>query len=89
MPQAIVDPDELRQFASALRRMQSAMREQLQGVTHQMEHLGSTWRDQEHARFAERFGEHARHVARLTEESDEYIAYLLRKAEQIEAYLQS
>jgi len=89
MAQAIVDPEELRQFASLLRRMQLAMRDQLNTVQHQLDTLSATWRDQEHVRFAERFAEHTRGMAKLTEESDEYVHYLLRKAEQIEAYLQS
>ncbi|MDA0660745.1 MAG: WXG100 family type VII secretion target [Planctomycetota bacterium] len=89
MAQAVVDPEELRQFAASLRRMQTGMRDQLGGVKHQLDALAATWRDQEHARFSERFVEHTRAIAKLTEESDEYIHYLLRKAEQIEAYLQS
>ena len=89
MPQAVVDPDELRQFAASLRRMQLAMRDQLSTVQHQLDALGATWRDQEHARFTELFSEHTRGMAKLTEESEAYIRYLLRKAEQIETYLQS
>lgn len=89
MPQAVVDPEELRQFAASLRRMQMGMRDQLSTVQHQLESLGTTWRDQEHARFSERFGEHTRAMAKLAEESEDYIRYLLRKAEQIETYLQS
>lgn len=89
MPQAVVDPEELRQFAASLRRMQLGLREQLSTVQHQLDALGATWRDQEHARFSEQFAEHTRGMAKLAEESEEYIRYLLRKAEQIEAYLQS
>lgn len=89
MPQAIVDPDELRQFAAALRRMQQTLRDELSHVQHQLETLGSTWRDQEHARFAESFSEHTRGLSKLAEESEAYIRYLLRKAEQIDTYLQS
>lgn len=89
MPQAVVDPDELRQFAASLRRMQQDLRDRLSTVAHQLEALGSTWRDQEHARFADRFAEHTRSLGKLTDDSEEYIRYLVRKADQIDAYLQS
>ena len=40
-------------------------------------------------KFVEEFEQHMRVIARFTETTDQYIPYLIRKAEHIEDYLQS
>ena len=89
MPQAVVDPDELRQFARSLKKFNTELRDRSNSLANQLAALGATWRDQEHKKFAERFEEHMRIIQRFTEEADQYIPHLLRKAEHIEDYLQS
>ncbi len=49
--------------------------------------LGQTWRDQEHAKFAENFEQTIKILARFTESADQYIPFLIRKAEKLEEYL--
>lgn len=89
MPQAVVDPDDLRQFALKLRKFNADLRDRLQILHHDLQALSGTWRDQEHKRFAEQFDEHMKLMSRFLEVSDRHIPYLARKADQIDEYLQS
>lgn len=88
MPQAIVDPDELRRFAGMLREFNADLQSRLSALSSQMNSLGQTWRDQEQQKFAEEFAQHLRTAARFVEANEQHIPYLLRKAERIEEYLQ-
>jgi uncharacterized protein YukE len=89
MPQAVVDPDELREFALKLRKFNVDLRDRLTSLTNDMNSLSATWRDQEHKRFAEQFDEHMKLMARFLELSERHVPYLARKADQIDEYLQS
>lgn len=88
MPQAIVDPEELRRFARNLKKFNAEMQERIAVLGAQLGALGKTWRDQEHQKFAEEFETHMRVISRFIEVTEEHIPYLLRKAEIIEQYLQ-
>ena len=88
MPQAIVDPDELRRFAQNLKRFNSDMQERITALGAQLAALGRTWRDQENKKFVQEFELHMKTVARFVEVTEQHIPYLLRKAEIIEEYLQ-
>ena len=89
MPQAVVDPEELRQFARNLKKFNNDLRERSNSLANQLAALGATWRDQEHRKFVDRFDEHMRIIREFTEEADQHVPYLRRKAEHIEDYLQS
>jgi WXG100 family type VII secretion target len=89
MPQAIVDPEELRQFARSLKKFNTELRDRLARLHHDLQGLGSSWRDQEHKKFTQEFEEHMKVIGRFLELTDKHVPYLLRKAEQIEQYLQS
>ena len=89
MPQAIVDPEELRQFALALKKFNENLRDRAQAIGQQLAHLNQTWRDQEHKKFVERFETTIKALARFAEESEQYVPYLIRKAQHAEDYLQS
>ncbi len=89
MPQAVVDPEELRRFAQRLKKFNSDLQNQSTLLGNQLSALGATWRDQEHKKFVEQFEQHMKVIARFTETTDGYIPYLLRKAEHVEDYLQS
>ena len=88
MPQAIVDPEELRQFAASLKRFNTEVQEKITTLSGQLLHLAKTWRDQEHKKFVDEFEQHMRSMAHFTEVTREYIPYLVRKAEAIDQYLQ-
>ncbi|MFM2094668.1 MAG: hypothetical protein RIS70_1792 [Planctomycetota bacterium] len=89
MPQAVVDPEELRLFAQNLKKFNTQLRERATAISNQLNALSASWRDQEHKKFAEQFEANMKVLMRFAEASDEYIPHLLRKAEHIENYLQS
>ena len=84
MPQAIVDPAELRRFAARLRHFSTEVMTQMQAVQRQLSALGSTWRDQEHQKFAEEFEQQLSSFGRFVESTGDYVPYLVRKAERVE-----
>jgi len=87
MPQAIVDPDELRRFAQNLKKFNIELQDRMAAINGQLVALGTTWRDQENKKFATEFEQEIRAIARLIELTNQHIPYLLRKAEMIEEYL--
>ena len=89
MPQAVVDPDELRQFAQKLKKFNTDLRDRMVALNNQLTALGATWRDQEQKRFTEEYDEHMKLMGRFLEQSERHVPYLLRKADQIDEYLQS
>ncbi|MAR12831.1 MAG: hypothetical protein CL681_23060 [Blastopirellula sp.] len=89
MPQAVVDPEELRQFARALKKFNTELRDKSNLLGNHLQTLGATWRDQEHRKFSEQFEQHLQAMSRFTDATEQYIPYLLRKAEHIDDYLQS
>lgn len=88
MPQAIVDPEELRRFARQLNAFNRDLEANLSALRGQLKNLGATWRDREHDKFAEEFEQTAAAIARFVETSNEHIPFLLRKAQNIDNYLQ-
>ena len=89
MPQAVVDPEELRQFAQSLKKFNAQLRERAGALGNQLAALNSSWRDQEHKKFADQFETNMKVLLRFAETADEYVPYLLRKAQHIEDYLQA
>jgi uncharacterized protein YukE len=89
MPQAVVDPEELREFARSLKKFNHDLRERARSLANQLTALGATWRDQEHKKFCDQFEEGMKMIGRFLENNDRHVPYLLRKAEYIDEYLQS
>ncbi|MFG0331000.1 MAG: WXG100 family type VII secretion target [Phycisphaerales bacterium] len=87
MAKAIVDPDELRQFALELKRFNTELQSRLASMQGRLSALGQSWRDQEHDRFVEEFQDTMKTLVRFTEASERHIPFLLRKAERIDEYL--
>lgn len=87
MTQAVVDPAELRRFAQMLRRFNEELNDKTASVASQLSQLGQTWRDQEQQRFAEEFVNNMKSLGRFVESNEQFIPYLLRKAQLIEEYL--
>ena len=88
MPQAVVDPEELRRFARNLRKFTADVEDRITVLGTQLVDLGKTWRDQENKKFAEEFEQHMRTITRFVEAANRHVPYLLRKAEIIEEYLE-
>jgi uncharacterized protein YukE len=88
MPQAIVDPEELRRFALSLKKFNTEVQERIKSLSGQLAALERTWRDQEQKKFAEEFELQIQSLGRFIEMIDRHIPYLVRKSEIIEEYLQ-
>jgi uncharacterized protein YukE len=88
MPQAIVDPQELRRFALMLKKFNNEMGEKMSALANQLNDLTNSWRDQEQTKFRIEFEQHMKMIARFIEANNQHIPYLLRKAERIEEYMQ-
>lgn len=87
MNQAIVDPEHLRQFAAHLHQFAEEMKQRSTGLASQMNQLEQTWRDEQQRKFSEEFTTQMRQLTRLIQSTEQHVPYLLRKAEQIDAYL--
>jgi len=88
MPQAIVDPGELRRFAVNLKQFNSELLNQMTVLHGQLSGLGQSWRDREHDKFVEEFEQTLMVVKRFVEATNQHVPFLMRKAERIEEYLQ-
>ena len=87
MSQAVVDPEQLRQFAAHLKRFSEDLKQQSAGLASQMNQLEQTWRDEQQRKFGEEFSDQMRQLTRLIKTTEQHVPYLMRKAEQIDAYL--
>jgi uncharacterized protein YukE len=87
MPQAIVDPADLRRFAHNLKQFNDELHNRMAALHGQLVGLGETWRDQEQVKFAEEFEQTMHVIARFIEATDQHIPFLLRKADRVEEYL--
>ena len=88
MPQAIVDPSELRRFAQNLKRFNDDLQSNMQVMHGQLSGLSGTWRDKEHDKFVEEFEQTMTVISRFIEAANLHIPFLMRKAERVEEYLQ-
>jgi len=87
MPQAIVDPGEIRRFAQSLKTFNGELQNHLAVLHGQLVGLSASWRDQEHLKFAEEFEQTMAVLGRFIEAADQHIPFLLRKADRAEEYL--
>jgi uncharacterized protein YukE len=88
MSQAVVDPGEVRRFAHHLKQFTGELLNQMLVVQRQLSGLGATWRDQEHKKFQEDFEQQMQVLRRFVEATNQYVPYLVRKADRVEEYLQ-
>ncbi len=87
MNQAVVDPEQLRQFATHLKLFAEELRSRSTALATQMNRLEQTWRDEQQRKFSEEFSTQLRGLTKVIQSTEQHIPYLLRKAEQIDAYL--
>lgn len=87
MPQAIMDPEQVRRFAEDLRRFNGDLQNNMSSLLARFKGLGDSWQDQEHERFAEEFQTTMKALKKFVEVSNQHTPYLLRKAQRIEEYL--
>ena len=87
MPQAIMDPAEVRRFADELKRFNQDILDRMGMLQARFSALGDSWQDQEHERFTDEFHRTLRAMAKFVEVSNQHVPFLLRKARRIEEYL--
>jgi uncharacterized protein YukE len=87
MPQAIMDPEEVRRFAAELKRFTEDVQMRAASLQARFSALGATWQDQDNQKFAAEFITTMKVLKKFLEVSDKHAPYLLRKAERIEQYL--
>jgi uncharacterized protein YukE len=87
MAQAIMDPEEVRRFASELKRFNEDVQQKTSSLQARFASLGTTWQDQDHEKFAEEFITTMKVIKKFMEISEKHTPYLLRKAQRIEQYL--
>jgi len=86
-PQAIASPEDMERFASELKQFDAQLRESMARLNGQFSILGDTWRDQEHAKFAQEYQQTMRVLDHFIRSADEQIPYLRRKAQKLRDYL--
>ncbi|MFO1460260.1 MAG: WXG100 family type VII secretion target [Verrucomicrobiota bacterium] len=87
MAQAIMDPEQVRRFAEELHSFNADLQNRMSALQSRFAALGETWKDQEHAEFAEEFAQTVKALRKFIEISGRHTPYLLRKARRIEEYL--
>lgn len=87
MPQAIMDPEEVRRFADELKRFNTDLQDRMVSLQARFAALGDTWQDQEQSKFAEEFKQIMKALKKFIEVSNQQSPYLMRKAQRIEEYL--
>jgi uncharacterized protein YukE len=87
MPQAILDPEQVKRFADELQRFNRDLQDRMSSLQARFSALGDSWQDQEHSKFSEEFTQTAKALRRFVEVSEKHVPYLLRKAQRIEEYL--
>lgn len=87
MPQAIIDPDEVRRFAEELKRFNTDLQTKISTLQARFAALGDSWQDQEHTKFSDEFKQTMKAFKKFVEVSNQHTPYLLRKAQRIEEYL--
>ena len=87
MPQAVMNPEEVRRFAEELQRFTRDVQGRMSSLQARFAALSETWQDQEQAKFAEEFQQTSRSMKKFIELSEQHVPYLMRKAERVEEYL--
>ena len=87
MAQAIMNPEEVRRFATELKRFNEEVMNRAASLQARFAALGATWQDQEQQKFADEFLSTMKVIKKFVEVSEKQTPYLLRKAQRIEDYL--
>lgn len=80
----ILDPKEIRLFASQLKQFNSELLNNSSRLEGQFHRLGETWRDPAYAKFSDEFTQTMKNLRRFREISDEVIPRLVKTAERAE-----
>ena len=87
MAQAIVNPEDIRRFASTLHQFNGELRDRLVTLRGLFSALGESWLDQEQTKFAEEFNSTMEVFNHFSQVAEEHVPFLMRKAEAAQEYL--
>ncbi len=87
MNQVIVNPTEIKQFISELKRLKVELENNQRQTVDRLKRLGESWKDAEHKKFEEKFTGFLGTMRPFISNIDEYCAFLERKANAAENYL--
>ncbi|HAM70500.1 MAG TPA: hypothetical protein DCM86_02535 [Verrucomicrobiales bacterium] len=87
MPQAIMNPEDVRRFADELKRFNVDLQNRIGALSARFAALGDSWQDQEHEKFSDEFKQTMKALKKFVDVSNQHAPYLLRKAQRIEEYL--
>lgn len=82
-----MDPEEVRRFATELKRFNEDVQAKAASLQARFAALGATWQDQDHEKFGEEFMTTMKTLKKFVEVAEKHTPYLLRKAQRIEQYL--
>ena len=82
-----MDPEEVRRFATELKRFNDDVQMKAGSLQARFAALGATWQDQDNEKFGEEFLATMKVLKKFVEISEKHTPYLLRKAQRIEQYL--
>lgn len=88
MSKAIVNPDELRRFATFLNIMTEYVMSRKSSLNNSFANLNEVWRDQKYAQFQRLFTETMASIDQFCRHAEVYAQYLRRKAELADRYLE-
>lgn len=86
MSQAIVDPEEMIQFAQHLQIFSGDLHERLTGLKAKFDHLSHTWKDHDRERFSQIFDQTIHVLVQFMAEANVQVPFLIKKAEKIKEY---
>lgn len=89
MSQVKGNPQEMRKFASALRRFSSQLESEVKRIDAQSRSVGETWNDSEYRKFIQEWSQMMATVKRFVREAPKYERHVTKKAADLEAYLRS
>ncbi len=87
MTRVIVDPEELRRFASHLRQISEVLREKKSALSANHRQLEEVWRDVRYAQFEEVFSDSLDRLEKFLIVAERYVDYLQEKARRASVYL--
>jgi uncharacterized protein YukE len=87
MAQIIVDPADLRRFASVLEQEMRTLRERQRAMEAVRRDLAQVWRDARYATFERTYLPTIQVLERFEKAAEQYAGYLRRKADRADRYL--
>ncbi len=87
MARAIIDPDEVRAFATELKSFNDELQGRMMSLYMRFRTLNETWQDQEQAKFAEEFEKSIKNLKKFVDLANVQAPILMRKAGKIDEYL--